>query len=329
MGIGELAKVGALLARLSRPATERPDRRVIEDEDRRDWGMLHDVYEPRGGTTTTVVALHGATLNGKDHPQLRHFARCLAASGVACVLPTLEGLADMRFTGDDVAALAGLVAGMGRQGRRVGLVGFSFGGSYALLAAASPLAAEHVRFVLTFGAYCSLTEVVDRYQAALAGGPRGGAAWDDHLYLHLMEAHRHRDRLGLGEGAQAELVALLRRYCHDATAEEKQRFFDRHLAETDVLSLDGPAERAATSVVSPSGKLAGLRCPVSLVHDPKDNLVPVEQAARLYAELRALPGGDQHHLLVTTLLDHAALSDVMNVREVVRLLRVLAPLVRA
>lgn len=331
MRLADLARLGLLLRRLSLPSDEKPHEEVIERLDERaPSGMVCDHYLPRRRSRLTVVAVHGVTMAGRAHPDLRHFARSLAASGITCIAPTLPGLASMRFESGDVDRLASFIDEIAReQGRRVVVVGFCYGASYSLLAAARPTVATQVRAVLAFGAYHTLEVVVDGYLQAGREVPTSDGAWDDRIYLDMILAYRHRRRIELPSSAIDELVRLLVGYCHEATLAEKRAFHERHLAALDLLATDRQwLDRTEFDALSPAGKLGGIRCPVGLVHDPSDRLVPASEARRLHRELTGLPGGLRHELLVSELMSHVTLSDALKLGEAAKLLRVLVPLVR-
>jgi pimeloyl-ACP methyl ester carboxylesterase len=289
-------------------------------------GIPCDVYEPagRGDARTTVVAVHGVTVNGKDDPRLRGFARALAASRSRCLVPTLPGLAAVRRDPSDVDALARLLADAPGD-RDIVVVGFSHGASLALLAAARPPAAPRVRHVLSFGAYHSLSRVAAALRALPE--PRKRRDRDDIVYAHLVEARRRADELRLAPGVVAAADDLLRRYCGAASEDEKLRFFEDHLRPLELARRPDPAADALHAALSPAGQLGAITCPVDLVHDPNDLLVPVSEAHALLEELRLAAPNRPHRLLVTTLVQHVSAAGVMRPREGLRLLAMLAPLV--
>jgi pimeloyl-ACP methyl ester carboxylesterase len=311
-------RAAAFVARLARPDPSAPAPRRLGL-----GGGACDLYEPRRSARATVVAIHGVTVNGKDDPRLRAFARALAASGSRCVVPTLPGLAGRRRDPADVDAIGSAIEAATSE-RSAVVVGFSHGASLALLAAARPRWAGRVRSVLCFGAYHSLARVA----AALRDLPEPGSARDrdDFVYAHLVEARRRAEELGLAPALRAAADQLLRRYCAEATDAEKMRFFDEHLRPLRLAGRPDPIGDVALDLVSPAGQVGGLACPVDLVHDPDDSLVPVSEGRALLAELRRAGPGHAHRLLVTRLVRHVSAAAVAR-PEALRLLRMLAPLV--
>jgi acetyl esterase/lipase len=273
-----------------------------------------------------VVALHGVTVNGKDDHRLRAFAAALAASGTTCAVPTLPALVGLRWETSDVEAIERVVeAAASAAGGPIALVGFSHGASLGLLAAARPATSGKVSYVLGFGAYHALDAVFARIRALTL--PDRADERNDVVYTRLVEARRRAGALGLPDDVCAAADDLLRRYCDAATDEEKLRFFDAHLKSLAIEQNVDPAADATFPALSPAGKLAGIACPVGLVHDPDDLLVPVSDAEAILAELRRVAPGHAHRLLATRLLRHVSLARLPSPAEAWTLLGMLAPLV--
>jgi hypothetical protein len=332
MSIQDHLTLTRLLARLSLPAQDRTPSNVREQPDvSLPSGATVDLYEPRGKTRGTVVAVHGVTVRGGRDDRLVHFARSLAAVGVACAVPTLPQLAACQWEPTDGCTLGEAFDLLeGRTDRRPGLIGFSHGASYALVLAAEDRYRDRVRFVLAFGPYHDLEDLLRHYAEAGPPDPRDEEAVDNWHYLHFVLAH------GLGEGAGVSgyvlegLADLMGRYCHHASSAEKAAFFEHHIAALDMVSL---ARRLRShevlASVSPAGKLASVRCPVSLVHDVHDGMVPPVHAERIYEELCARGHDAKQTLLLTRLLSHVALKDAFRVGEAARLIAALRPIVFA
>jgi acetyl esterase/lipase len=334
LALGDFFRLTALLARVAREPSPGPDPRIEELPDQQTGaGVRYDLYRPRycfrGEARTAMIAAHGVTCRGRRDPRLVHFARCLARSGVIAAVPTLSGLAAHRWDVADLDALEQVVAAVADatapSGVPLGLIGFSYGGSYALVVAARQRVASRIGFTLTVGAYHSLDRVFDWYVETQHLEPTTEEEWDDAIYLQLILASQHRDRLGLSAERCGELESLLERYCFEAPAGEKRRFYDTHLRGRGLIDLGSAhRDRAVLEALSPAGKLASLRCQVSLIHDERDSIVPSSEAEALMRELES-HGGQGHALLVTSLLSHVNLKDAFRLGEVRRLYRALEP----
>lgn len=318
-----------LLGQLAREAPPAGEPRAGELLDvRGPSGMLYDDYGPPGCAPRAIVmAVHGMTTAATRDRRLVHFARVLAASGARCVLPRLPALSQCLYDAGDVDALAALLRDLGAAGAPVGVAGFSYGGSYGLLAAARPEASAAVRFVLSFGAYHHLGDLTAPYLAPRPA-PRDDAGWDDEIYLRLVLAWARRAELALPPETVAELSHTMLHYCLELSPADKRAVHDRHLADIDVAALLARTLDPATAeALSPAGKLGGLRCPVSIIHDRNDRLVPSSHARRLHAELRRLPSAARRRLLVTGLLSHVTWTARLAPLELMRLMAALSPLV--
>jgi pimeloyl-ACP methyl ester carboxylesterase len=143
-------------------------------------------------------------------------------------------------------------------------------------------------------------------------------------------AFRFREALCVAPPLAAEMDSLLDRFCDEAKDEEKRQFFERHLRALPAFAAAARSvDRLALSTLSPAHKLDGVRCPVTLIHDRFDGLVPLRDAELLHSELARVPGGERHRLVVTELLSHLTPSRALDVVGLARLAAALAPLVSA
>ena len=122
--------------------------------------MSATLYRPRGGAPRHGwVVLHGITVPGRAHPSLIRFARALAQSGGIVLVPEIAAWRELRV---DPEAADHAIAAAAEHMRRtprvrrggVGVVGFSFGATQALVTAARPELRDGIRTVVAFGGYC-------------------------------------------------------------------------------------------------------------------------------------------------------------------------------
>lgn len=313
-------RAGVLLARAVRGAAGPGDPRVRVARLESRSGLACDVFEPTGARQATVVALHGVTLNGKDDGRLQAFGRALAASGLRCFAPALPGLSRLQWTPEDPVRIASLLEEIrSKEGASAGLIGFSFGGSCALVAAA--MAGRSARFALTVGAYHSLPALYDELHAARGELLGGGRGRESLLYVALVMAWRNADALGLDSSKSQELERLLRSACDAGVAREELAFYERHLAALDPVGFEyRRRDLDALAAASPAGKLAGITCPVALLHDAEDSLILPSHARALAGELQRLPNRPEHQVLITPLLSHVGLGDLGKLRDLPALL---------
>ncbi len=325
MMIRDLLRLARLFLRLSRKESPRIDAHPRNGTG--PLGVSYDCYQPRSDACNTLIAIHGCTLNGKDDPRLQHLARCLAASGSRCVVPTLPGLSRFQWEPSDIDGLIDLVRQLPGGDQSIGLIGFSYGGSYALLAAANPCVAARIKFVLSFGAYYSLDDLCRDQLTFDRTMPQRADDQDSWIYMQLVLAWRHAARIGLPDETHCRLTDLLKRYCHASTPAEKHAFYRHHLSHIRWGDLENEAlDDMRRQRLSPAGRLGGLECPVKLLHDAGDPLVPAAHARSIARELAA--EGKTHRVVITDLLDHVNPTRVFNLVQWYRLADNLRPLVQ-
>ena len=121
--------------------------------------------DERAGAVLLVLGVNNV---GRNHPVVERVADALARTGVAVLVPDsallLEGRLNAGEVDGVVRAYETLAARPEVDPERVGIAGFSVGGSLALLAAADERIASDVRWVNAFGAFAD----AETYLAAVA-----------------------------------------------------------------------------------------------------------------------------------------------------------------
>jgi len=104
------------------------------------------------------VLLHGLTVSGREHESLNRFAAALAASGSVVFVPEIPEW--RRLEPAPSASLTTIRAAVRSIGERddvdrdrVALIGFSFGATQAMMAAADPECAGRLRGIAAWGGY--------------------------------------------------------------------------------------------------------------------------------------------------------------------------------
>jgi len=315
----------AVFSRLRKPHASPDPRCTVENELRADNGWLVDRFVPAKPSGASLIIAHGWTLRGKDDARLQAFAQSLAIAGVGCLVPHLPGLAMLSFDREDVKGLRSL---LDASTTPTGLLGFSLGGAYALLAASG---CEHrPRFVISIGGHADLAETFHRAMAwarHVPSVPTDHEAW---VYQKLALAWRLRDVIPLSPSLQQELRGLLEAYCEGKNVPESWQFCQRVLGTIDWESVDEKREDPATlAALSPSCHLPRLDCPAIILHGRGDATIPSSEAERLAEAIRRGSPGVRVDVMVTDLLEHVRASVAWRPGEVMRLLRLLKPLVRA
>src|ERR1700752_4916763 len=120
-----------------------------------------DLYRPsEGGPHPGIVVCLGVVPFGVDHPQVPVLGKALAPAGFATLLYWSPAMREFRLDPEDVEniplAYQWLIEQPYVDPTRSGLLGTCVGGSFALMAAASPLIRDHVAFISAYAPYYSL-----------------------------------------------------------------------------------------------------------------------------------------------------------------------------
>jgi dienelactone hydrolase len=116
------------------------------------------LYAPERMSRQTVLLVSGLQPAGIDEPRLMAFARELAKTGVTVVTPDIPGLARFEITPSLTESIEGAAlwliseSGLTLTGQ-IGLIGISFSGGLAVVAAARPSLRNHVLYVVSIGGH--------------------------------------------------------------------------------------------------------------------------------------------------------------------------------
>ncbi|RYE82443.1 MAG: alpha/beta hydrolase, partial [Myxococcales bacterium] len=156
------------------------------------------LYRPIGAPDAPgVVLVHGVHRLSIDEPRLMRLARALATSGVVVLTPEVREIADYRIDPASIETIGAAARHLRRQLERpVGLIGTSFAGGLALLAASDPRFAADVGVVLAVGAQHDMRRVMQFFRTNEVLWPDGhrqplGA----HPYGALVLVYGQLDRL--------------------------------------------------------------------------------------------------------------------------------------
>lgn len=242
-----------------------------------------------------VVLVPGATPHGRADPRTVEVAHAMARRGRTVVIPELDVYTE-QLVSVDVDRLVNLVEALSGGDTTVTLVGISFGGSLALLAASNLEVAARghgdassVALVATFGAYVDLIEVA---KAVIVGESRVGnqtltfepdARARDVVRTHVLNL--------LGPSAR-ELVekALAGDLDRRLLPEDLGAVVDLLEATTSLEATDATRRLPASLVaqlhqVSPVRIGDGLDAPVVAMHARHDPVIPFAELLRLGRQL--------------------------------------------
>lgn len=159
-------------ARFMRQFLRLGDAGVLAEETvyhRGDESLPATLYRPARITRPLPgwVTLHGLTYHGREHESLKRLARALAASGAVVLVPDIPEWRALRIAPAlavetiKAATLELDARGLTAPGR-IGVIGFSFGATQALIAATDPELRGHLAAVVAWGGYARL-ETLTRF----------------------------------------------------------------------------------------------------------------------------------------------------------------------
>jgi pimeloyl-ACP methyl ester carboxylesterase len=277
------------------------------------------MYHPIGiAHPSPLVVIHGVHHLGMDEPRLRRFARALAGHGYLVLTPQVDELADYSITRNSAVVIGDAVHELARRSGapKVGLLGLSFAGGMALIAASDQAVAQQLSVVVAIGAHDDLHRVLDFLETDETPAP-GGSVFKltAHEYGSLVVAYSHASAyFSPADAPQARLAlhALLSEDLSQAHAEAAKlspqgqtRMAQLFAHDTKSLIADTQRGLAAAQpeldAASPHFYLSRLHVPVMLLHGATDNVVPPTET--LWLE-RDMPPGVLKAALISPAIGH-------------------------
>jgi len=257
----------------------------------------------RGSRLPGIVIVAGAAPLGRHDPQAVQLARALAGAGRAVLVPDLAlrtstlDTADLQRITQAFETLATLPQ---VDPRRVGLLGISWGGALAVVAASTPPLAAKVAFVATFGAFYDLADLVGAvvtgatvYQGRTVPWqtvPEAAALVRSSVLSLLLPAQASAVQAALG-GARSNVPVS-----PELTPAERAvvaLLTNRDPARVARLAAGLPASiQRVRRAFSPAFHIQDLQAPLLALHSTDDPAAPWTESALLVAAARAHdPGG--------------------------------------
>jgi pimeloyl-ACP methyl ester carboxylesterase len=279
------------------------------------WTPLDQTHTP------AMVIFHGVHHLGIDEPRLKGFASAMASCGIRVLTPELPGIKDYHVSQDSVEAIGESVRWFAAQtGGPVGVMGLSFSGGLALVAASDPQYHAAFRFIVAVGSQDSMLRVAEYYLSGRDTRPDGSVeALPPHEYGTLVLEYEHVEefvpaqdlglvrsvlRAHLYEDRPSEAAAT--RLLNDVQRREAHDLMDTTLPATRAAIAASIARHAGDSAgLSPQGRLRTLRTPVYLLHGEGDNIIPSAETLWIASELQP---DDLKAVLVSPVLSHLDLN---------------------
>jgi hypothetical protein len=239
-----------------------------------------DLYVPAepGDDSTILLAIHGVNENGKNDPRLVNAGKSFARAGLITLIPDFPDISPQRFTPLAHDEIVSVYNWLTRRfaGNRSGMLAFSVAAGPMFLAAADERISHQIDYLISFGGYYELKEV-----------------------LRNVTTGAHRDPYGFWAVNQQATNLFgsdesLQRLLHNTDPAK----FD------DLFTALSPRIQQLIGNLSPAGKLEGLRAKkLFLLHGDPDPLVPTGESARLHQAL-----GSKADLIVLKSVSHVTLE---------------------
>ena len=291
-----------------------------------------------------LIVLHGVHHLGIDEPRLIAFATAMSACGLRVLTPELPDIRDYHVGPNSIATIGDSAHWLaGRSGGQpVGIMGLSFSGGLALLAAADPQFRPEIKFVVAVGSQDQMGRVAAYYRTGEDQRPNGTEELlPPHEYGPLVLEYEHlEDFVPLAD--IPPLRSVLRAHLYEDVPGEKAALAHlngRQAGEARALmSTDLPTTRAMLAKteanhvmdmarVSPHGHLGQLTTPVYLLHGAADNIIPAAETLWMEAEL---PSTTLKAALISPVLSHLDLDGAgPGVTDNLRLVHFFALILRA
>ena len=274
-----------------------------------------DVKNPGG-----IVLLHGVHHLGIEDPRMWNLARALAGAGVLVMTPELQDLADYRVTARTIDVIGDSAIVLSRRmDRTVGVIGLSFAGGLALLAADRSEFRDKIGYVVAIGAHDDMGRVARFFAANVIARPDGTEApFQAHEYGVLVLAYSHLEDFFSARDVPIAREAL-RQWLWEqpdamkaaaALSPEGQKKLDLLLHHREQmrepLLEEITLHKDEMAAVSPHGHLAQLHTSVFLLHGAGDTIIPSSETLWLAKEV---PQSELRSALVSPALVHVDMGD--------------------
>lgn len=250
------------------------------------------LYVPEGVQHPgALVLLHGVHHLGIEEPRLVRFSRAMASHGIVVLTPELADLADYHVSPHSIEVIGAAAKDLRERSgaNSVAVLGLSFAGGLAVVAAEDPQYAKDISMVVSIGGHDDLSRVLRFFATNTVEQPDGSRSRvQAHEYGVLVVAYAHPEDFFPAKDVELAHDALRQQLWENMEAAQSisQRMSPAGQARmkellnhhTEVLSrelLAAIEKHSATErAVSPSANIAQLRAPVMLLHGAGDNVIP-------------------------------------------------------
>jgi predicted esterase len=242
-----------------------------------------DIYRPvELEEPPFVILFPGFTDKGSKDPRLVNFARALSGAGIGVAIPQSFTIRNSVFTTNDIDRITDTFTFLQGENfvekQRIGIIGFSVGGSYVLRAASS--LGNRPRFILTIGAYYSLSDLIVSIVTEKAVYDGHERNWKPNSFPKKLLLDYLEKQIGVTKTDEI--------FSNNGITFEEFRQNNKKFTE----KLDE---------LSPYPILSEIKTRVFLVHDKNDGNTPVEHARKIRD---SLPKGIPLYYTELSMLNH-------------------------
>mgnify|MGYP000013170486 CR=1 FL=1 len=310
-------------------------------------GRLYRPMGMTGGASRTVLVVPGLHAAGVEEPRLDRLSRRLAGEGITVLSLPLPDLRKFLVTPRSTDMIEDAALWLANQpaitpGGQIGLIGISFGGGLALVAAGRPSLANRLDRVVTFGAHGDLPRVIRYVCTGLLPDGAPQPAHDYGAVLVLIAALPHLvppeqvaplDRAvrvfldaSMVDVSEPARAAALFRDARDlgAALPEPARSVMADVSARDATRL-GPrlvdlAERVGGHPALSPERSPAAHARVFLVHGAVDTVIPQTETPAVAAFLKR-SGASEVNWLLTPTVSHADATASVTASDVWALVR--------
>lgn len=263
-----------------------------------------DIYEPTSpvppvpGAREGIVIIPGVGDN-RTVPQLIALSESFAHMGVIVEDITTTTLINNAIAAEDsdavVQAFNYLSRWPGVGSERIGIAGFSGGGTLACLAAADPRIRDRVQFVAMFGSYFNAETVLRAYGRRAITVDGKTVPWYPVQYPEEVLANTMASGMSLNDGQLLVSAFLpggkpLTPYQTDQMSPSAVAAYhllagdQPHNVEANIAALS-PQIHSLLATLSPSTMISKIHAPIYLLHSRDDTSLPISESEEAAAAL--------------------------------------------
>lgn len=276
------------------------------------------MYIPTGKPNApALIVLHGVHHLGIDEPRLMAFASAMASCGIRVLTPELPDIMDYHVGAASIKTIGESAQWFAQStGGPVGVMGLSFSGGLALIAASDPQYQSAFKFIFAVGSQDSMSRVVQYYRTGADLRPNGpeellpaheyGPLVIEYEYVQDFVPPQDVDvirpvlRAHLYEDKAAEAVAEAK--LSVAQKAEAKELMDGYSPRTRALIAAASQKHTSDmDELSPGPLLPRMTIPVYLLHGEADNIIPSAETLWMAKEL---PAETLQAVLVSRVISH-------------------------